>query len=64
MTTLLHDQRSGVEIFVDTMTKAHQFEGVIFVFCFRNILVDFLDIAYFVQHVEYRFVGSSMGRPP
>ena len=46
------------------MTKAHQFERVNFVFCFRNILVDFLDIAYFIQHVEYRLVGSSMGWPP
>ena len=60
----LHDQRSWVEIFIDAMTKAHQFERVIFVFCFCNILVDFLDIAYFIQHVEYRLVGSSMGWPP
>ena len=46
------------------MPKAHQAEGVIFVLGAGHTLINARFIADFIQHFQYRLVGTAVRRPP
>src|SRR5699024_4393938 len=61
---LAHYASTRIVVFVNTVAKAHQFEGIIFIFCFSNEFFNVGNIANFIKHFKYGFVGSTVSRTP
>ncbi len=61
---LLHDLRARIIVFVDAVTKAHQAERIILVFCAANIFRDLVNGTDFGEHFQRGLVGAAMGRAP
>src|SRR3546814_8309303 len=61
---LLHDGGARVAVLVDPVTEAHQLERIVLVLGLGDELVDVRDIADFIKHGQYRFVGTAVGRAP
>src|SRR3546814_18685450 len=61
---LLHDGGARVAVLVDPVTEAHQFERIVLVLGLGDELVDVRDITDFIEHGQYRFVGTAVGWAP
>ncbi|MNT69888.1 hypothetical protein D3C72_2082330 [compost metagenome] len=59
-----HYGRARVIVFVNTVTEAHQAEGVIFVFRTTHEFRNVLNGADLFQHLQCRFVSTTVRRSP
>src|SRR5690606_14963480 len=59
-----HDARARVEVLVNAVTEAHQFERVVLVLGSGNELLDIGYVADLIQHVQHGFVCTAVGRSP
>ena len=63
----LHEFGAWVVVFVNTVTKAHEFDARVFIFDFLHELAHFGNATHFLdvlKHVQTRFVGTTVGRAP
>ena len=61
---LAHDFRPRVVIFINTVAKTHQPEGVVLVLGARDEFRNPVNRADFLQHIERCLVCAAMRRPP
>ncbi len=59
-----HHGGTGVVVFVDTVTEAHQTERIILVLGLGDVLGDAIHRADLFQHAQAGFVGATVGRSP
>ncbi len=64
MAGFTHNGRARVVVFVNTVTEAHQTEGVILVFRAAHELRNVLNGANLFQHLQRRFVRATVRRSP
>ncbi len=64
MAGIAHHGRAWIVVFINAVTKAHQTEGVIFVFGAFNKFRNMLNGADLFQHTQGRFVGTTVRRSP
>ncbi|MNH94192.1 hypothetical protein D3C73_468080 [compost metagenome] len=61
---LLHHGGTWIAVFVNAVTEAHQFERIVLVLGLGDELVDVRNIADFIEHGQYGFVRTAVGRAP
>src|SRR5690606_33837237 len=61
---LLHDLGARIEVLVDAVAEAHQFEWIVLVLGLGEEFLDVGNVADLIQHGEYGFVCTAMRRAP
>ncbi len=64
MTSCPHQGGAWIMIFINAVTKAHQSERIVFILGLIYISGDMFNIINFYQHVEYGFIGTTVGCTP
>jgi len=64
MGDFLENARTWVKILINTVTKAHEAEGILLVFGAGNIFRDTVNSTNFAQHIQASFIRAAMTWAP